>query len=105
VFDPDVEEQRPFAVLTDVDQPRLQRVVLGIADLVLADGLGDEVLGLEWYTKRTRKKKPYPRLTSTDPLGDQGNRCKSEMPFACMDQYLLPSIQNNISLSHKITSH
>ena len=39
VLDPDVEEQRPFAVLTDVDQPRLQRVVLVIADLVLADGL------------------------------------------------------------------
>ena len=44
MFHPHVEEQRPFAVLADVDQPRLERVVLVVADLVLADRL---VHGLE----------------------------------------------------------
>ena len=39
VLDPDVEEQRPLAVLPDLDQPRLEGVVLVVGDLVLADGV------------------------------------------------------------------
>ena len=38
VLDPHVEEERPLAVLADADQPRLERVVLVVGHLVLADG-------------------------------------------------------------------
>ena len=44
MFHPNVKEQRPFPVLADVDQPRLERVVLVVADLVSPDRL---VHGLE----------------------------------------------------------
>ena len=47
VLDPHVEEQRPLAVLADADQPRLEGVVLGVGDLVAADGVvhGQQHLG------------------------------------------------------------
>ncbi|MEQ7849399.1 hypothetical protein V6R90_19140 [Nocardioides kribbensis] len=37
VLDPDVEEERPLAVLADLDQLRLQGVVLVVGDLVATD--------------------------------------------------------------------
>ncbi|SIJ34101.1 Uncharacterised protein [Mycobacteroides abscessus subsp. abscessus] len=37
MLEPHVEEQRPFAVLADLDQPRLERVVLLIGHLLLED--------------------------------------------------------------------
>lgn len=40
VLDPHVEEERPL-VLTDLDEPLLERVVLGVGDVVLADHLVD----------------------------------------------------------------
>jgi len=43
VLDPHVEEQRPLAVLSDLDQPRLEGVVLVVGDLVPADRLVDRV--------------------------------------------------------------
>ena len=41
VLDPHVEEQRPLAVLADLDQPRLERVVLLVGHLVPPDGVVD----------------------------------------------------------------
>jgi hypothetical protein len=41
VLDPHVEEQGPLAVFADLDQPCLERVVLVVGDLVLADRLVD----------------------------------------------------------------
>src|SRR6201998_1457414 len=38
MLDPDVKEQRPFAVQANLDQPRLERVVLAVGDVVLAYG-------------------------------------------------------------------
>lgn len=47
VLEPDVEEERPLAVLADLDQPCLEGVVLGVRHLVLVDDLeeaGKDVL-------------------------------------------------------------
>ena len=43
VFDPDVEEEGPFAGFADADQPCLEGVVFVVGDFVFADGVVDGV--------------------------------------------------------------
>jgi hypothetical protein len=43
VFHPDVQEQRPFAVLADLDEPGLEGVVLVVGDFLIQDGVVDRL--------------------------------------------------------------